>query len=59
MSIELEGIRGERRVDDVPIPVYRLESLHFDLGGSRRESLYIGYMHDQMPNIFYTKKPKI
>ena len=59
MSIELEGIRGERRVDDVPIPVYRLESLHFDLGGGRKESLFIGYMHDQMPNIFYTRKPKI
>ena len=59
MTIAFEGIRGERRVEDVPIPVYRLESLTFDLGGGRKESLYIGYLHDQMPNIFYTRKPKI
>jgi hypothetical protein len=53
-----EGVRGERDFNGVPIPTYPMETLTFPFRSGKTENLYIGYMNDQMPNIFYTKRPK-
>ncbi|HJP83544.1 MAG TPA: hypothetical protein VJ835_08570 [Fimbriimonadaceae bacterium] len=53
-----EGVRGEREFNGVPIPVYPLETLTFPFRSGKIENLYIGYVNDQMPNIFYTRRPK-
>ncbi|MCC7230125.1 MAG: hypothetical protein IT203_07005 [Fimbriimonadaceae bacterium] len=58
MKIGLEGLRSERVVEGVQVPLYPLESLTFDLGGGRTECLYIGYMNDQIPTMFYSRRPK-
>lgn len=58
MKIGLEGLRAERKVEGVQVPLYPLESLTFDLGGGRTECLYIGYMNDQIPTMFYSRRPK-
>lgn len=56
-KIELEGLKVERNVEGVPIPNYISEALVFDLG-DRTEWLYVGYINDQTPTMFYSQKPK-
>ena len=53
-----EGVRGERQVDGVPVPTYPLETLTFNLKSGKTENLFIGYVNDHMPTIFYSKRPK-
>lgn len=55
-TFEFEGIRSERMVDGVPIPNYPTEAVAFNLG-NRVERVYIGYMNDQIPVMFYYRPP--
>ncbi len=52
-----EGVRGERMVDGVPIPVYPLEELTFTLASGKKENLYIGNVNEHLPSLFYYRRP--
>jgi len=56
-TFELEGLKSERMVEGVPVPSYISEAVAFNLG-DRTERIYIAYMNDQIPTMFYTSKPK-
>lgn len=56
-TFELEGLKSERMVEGVPVPNYISEAVAFNLG-DRTERIYIAYMNDQIPTMFYSSKPK-
>jgi hypothetical protein len=58
VAVSNEGPKPERTIEGVPVPSFASEELTFDLG-SRKQKLWVGYMNDQLPTMFYMGRPPL